>query len=55
MTHYFDCPEAPSAFLTRSSPLDRVDYSSATANIDPEDVGVAFKLLNAGNLRGRMK
>ena len=52
MTHFFACPEATASFLSRSTPQDRVDDSTVTSDISPDDVSAALKRLKLGKAAG---
>ena len=55
MTHSFAVPEATTAFLSRSTPPDRVYYSPVTADISSDDMSAAFKKLKRGKPSKREK
>ena len=55
MTHSFAVPEATTAFLSRSTPPDRVYYSPVTADISSDDMSAAFKKLKRGKPSNREK
>ena len=50
MTHSFACPENAAALLYRATPPDRVDDSTVTWDISPDDMNVALKMLHRGKV-----
>ena len=52
MTHSFACPDLTAAFLSRAAPTNRVDDSTVTSEISPDDVSAALKRLKRGKAAG---
>ena len=52
MTHFFDRPDAITAFLERVTAPIRFDDSNVTSFISPDDVGAALKKLKRGKDAG---
>ena len=52
MTHSFACPDLTAAFLSRAAPTNRVDDSTVTSEISPDDVSAALKRLKRGKATG---
>ena len=50
--HYFACPDINAAFLSRATPLDRVDDSTVTSDISPNGVSADLKRLKRGKASG---
>ena len=52
MTHSFACPDNTAAFLSRATSSDRVEDSTVTSDISPDDVSEALKRLKRGKAAG---
>ena len=52
MTYSVACPESTAAFLSRDTPPDRIDDSTVTSDIPPDDVSAFLERFKRGKADG---